>query len=277
MPHSSKPTILDTILADVRFEIAGAKHLRTEADLRGMIGDAPPVRPLPGVLGKEFGLIAEVKASSPSVGAMRPENVASAPEAYEESPIVQALSVLTNRRHFGGGVDRLRDIRGRVTKPVLRKDFIIEEYQIREARAFGADAILLMASVLDASRLKGFHNVALEFGMEALFEVHDEAEVDALPESARVVGINSRRFKARDGFVGASGASDRDFSIRLDAFGLVDRLPAGTIRVAESGLNAGNIASVRDRFHAALVGTSLLRDPAGVGACLDEFRHSLSS
>ncbi len=281
MTAPATPTILDRILADVQEEVAAARRLRSEADLRAMIGDAPPVRPLPMALEEGFGLIAEIKACSPSVGPMRAENVAEAPAAYEESPSVRALSVLTNSRHFGGSMERLREIRGKISKPVLRKDFIIGEYQIREARAFGADAILLMASVLDAARLKGFHELALELGMEALFEVHDEAEVAALPKSALIVGINSRRFKAPEassGFaaVGGQGSSEKDFSIRLDTFELVDRLPPGTIRVAESGLDAGNIASVADRFHAALVGTSLLRDPRGIRAALAAFEEALS-
>jgi indole-3-glycerol phosphate synthase len=240
-----------------------------------MIADAPPVRSLPASLGGGFGLIAEVKACSPSVGAMRAENVADAPRAYDESPIVRVLSVLTNSRHFGGSMERLKEVVGKVSKPVLRKDFIISEYQIREARAFGADAVLLMASVLDASRLKGYHELVLELGMEALFEVHDEDEVLALPPSARIVGINSRKFKAPDGFVGATGSSEKDFSIRLETFDLVDRLPTGTIRIAESGLDAGNINSVREKFHAALVGTSLLRDPAGVRVGLEAFESAL--
>jgi indole-3-glycerol phosphate synthase len=278
---SSAPTILDRILADVRLEIDGAKRLRSLADLRGMIADAPPVCPLDAALEPSFGLIAEIKASSPSVGPMRAENVTEAPTAYEESPSVKALSVLTNERHFGGSMGRLREIRSMVSKPVLRKDFILEEYQVREARAFGADAILLMASVLDAARLKGFHELALELGMEALFEVHDEEEVSALPTQARIVGINSRRFKAPEesaGFaaVGGQGSSQKDFSIRLDTFDLVDRLPAGTIRIAESGLDAGNVASVAEKFHAALVGTSLLRDPAGIRAGLSAFEEALS-
>jgi indole-3-glycerol phosphate synthase len=276
------PTILDRILADVQEEVMEARRLRSEADLRGMGADAPPVRSLPEALQHNFGLIAEIKAASPSVGAMRPENVAEAPDAYEESLIVRALSVLTNKRHFGGSMERLREIRERVSKPVLRKDFIVSEYQIREARAYGADAILLMASVLDEARLKGFHELTLELGMEALFEVHDEEEVTALPKSARIVGINSRRFKApvdSSGFaaVGQQGSSEKDFSIRLDTFEMVDRLPEGTIRIAESGLNAGNIASVREKFHAALVGTSLLRDPAGVQASLSAFEKALAS
>ena len=274
-------TILDRILADVRVEIDGAKRLRTHADLRAMIADAPPVRLLDEALARSFGLIAEIKACSPSVGPMRAENVAEAPVAYEESPAVKALSVLTNERHFGGSMERLREIRASVSKPVLRKDFILEEYQVREARAFGADAILLMASVLDAARLKGFHELVLELGMEALFEVHDEEEVAALPAQARIVGINSRRFKAPEesaGFaaVGGTGSSEKDFSIRLDAFDLVDRLPAGTIRVAESGLDAGNVATVAEKFHAALVGTSLLRDPSGIRAGLAAFEEALS-
>lgn len=275
------PTILDRILADVHREISAAKRCRSESDLRAMIADAPPVRPLDAALASGFGLIAEIKASSPSVGPMRVENVAEAPCAYEESPVVKALSVLTNERHFGGSIERLREIRALTSKPVLRKDFILEEYQVREARAFGADAVLLMASVLDDSRMKGFHELALELGMEALFEVHDDEEVAALPAAARVVGINSRRFKApveSSGFaaVDGVGASGKDFSIRLETFDLVDRLPTGVIRVAESGLDAGNIRSVGEKFHAALVGTSLLRDPAGIRTALAAFERALA-
>ena len=160
----------------------------------------------------------------------------------------------------------------------MRKDFIISEYLIREARAFGADAILLMASVLDAPRLKGFHELVLELSMEALFEVHDEAEIAALPKSARIVGINSRKFKApveSAGFVGAAGSSEKDFSINLEAFDLVEKLPEGTLRIAESGLDAGNMSTVRDHFHAALVGTSLLRDPKGIRYGLAAFEEAL--
>ena len=167
MSGQPAPTILDRILADVQEEVGESKRLRSLSDLRAMIADAPPVRSLPEALNNKFGLIAEVKAASPSVGAMRAENVAEAPDAYEESLIVRALSVLTNKRHFGGSMERMQEIRDRVSKPVLRKDFIVDEYQIREARAFGSDAILLMASVLDAARLKGFYELALELGMEA--------------------------------------------------------------------------------------------------------------
>ena len=275
MSASTSPTILDRILADVQEEVASAKFRRTEADVRGMIADAPPVRSLTQALGGDFGLIAEIKATSPSVGLMRAENVAEAPIAYEESPVVRALSILTNERHFGGSPEFLRSVRYHVSKPVLRKDFIISEYQIREARAFGADAILLMASVLDAARLKGYHELVQELGMEALFEVHDAVEIAALPESARIVGINSRKFKAQEGFAGATGSSQKDFSINLEVFGLVSQLPEGTLRIAESGLNASNITTVREHFNAALVGTSLLRDPRGIRAAVSDFEEAL--
>ena len=276
MSSPSLPTFLDNILANVQEVVSAAKLRHPEIDLRGMIADAPPVRSLPEALEGNFGLIAEVKWKSPSVGLMRSSNVSDAPKAYEESRVVKAISVLTNQHFFNTSIGLMQTIRNNVSKPVLRKDFIIGEYQIREARAFGADAILLMASVLDAPRLKGFHELVLELGMEALFEVHDEAEIEALPKSARIVGINSRKFKTTEGFVGASGISQKDFSTNLEAFGLVDRLPEGTLRVAESGLNAGNISTVRGPFHAALVGTSLLRDPRGIRAGLADFEEALN-
>lgn len=269
-------TILDEILQDVRTELDATKARRPLAEVRRMTPDAPPVRPLPGALARKFCLIAEIKERSPSVGPMRAGNVAEATGAYEESPMVGALSVLTNDFHFGMTIERLAAVRAAVSKPVLRKDFLLEEYQIREARAFGADAILLMANVLDAARLQGFYDLARELGMEALFEVHTREEIALLPAGAKVVGINSRKFKTDTGFVGAGGSSEKDFSLDFSAFDLAEDLPAGAVRVAESGLSPSNIGTFRGRFHAALVGTSLLRDPRGIRACLREFEDALA-
>lgn len=269
-------TFLDQILSDVRDELASTKARRTHADVRAMLADAPPPRDFHAAIAASFGLIAEIKERSPSVGPMREENVTAAPAAYEESPLVRAISVLTNAHHFGMSIERLAAVRSQVTKPVLRKDFILEEYQVREARAFGADAILLMANVLDASRLSGFHDLARELGMDALFEIHTEEEITLLPSDARIVGINSRKFKSTSGFVGATGSSSRDFSLSFDAFDLVDRLPAGALRVAESGISPDNLSLAATRFDAALVGTSLLRDEAGVHACLAGFERALN-
>lgn len=269
-------TFLDEILADVRTELDTIKARRPLAEIRRMIPDAPVVRPLAAVLLEKFCLVGEIKERSPSVGPMRPENVAAAAGAYEESPFVAAVSVLTNHLHFGMSIERLASIRRLGSKPILRKDFLLEEYQVREARAFGADAILLMANVLDRGRLAGFYDLARELGMEALFEVHTEEEISALPRDARLIGINSRKFKAKSGFVGQQGVSETDFSLDYSAFELAEKLPAGTLRVAESGLSPKHVPEVRQRFDAALVGTSLLRDPRGIRACLDEFAQAIS-
>jgi indole-3-glycerol phosphate synthase len=269
-------TFLDQILADVRHELSATKSARPAADIRARLADAPPPRDFAAALAIDFGLIAEIKERSPSVGPMRPQNVADAPSAYEESSLVRCLSILTNAHHFGMDVTRLAAIRAQVTKPVLRKDFFLDEYQIREARAFGADAILLMANVLDAPRLAGFHDLARELGMAALFEVHTEEEIALLPADAAIVGINSRKFKSTSGFVGATGSSKNDFSLAFDAFDLADKLPVNALHVAESGISPDNLGLARTRFDAVLVGTSLLRDEAGIRACLEKFQNALN-
>lgn len=268
-------TFLDDILCDVRTELDASRAARPPAEIRGMLRHALPVRPLDTALARSFCLIAEVKERSPSVGPMRAANVKDAVPAYEESPVVAALSVLTNHLHFGMGIERLATVRAAVSKPVLRKDFILDEYQIREARAFGADAILLMANVLDQARLSGFYDLARELGMEVLFEVHTTEEMDLLPRDAKVIGINSRKFKTTTGFVGASGASEKDFSLDYSAFDLAESLPADAIKVAESGLSPSNLSIVRGRFNAVLVGTSLLRDERGLRRCLGEFEEAV--
>ncbi len=268
-------TFLDIILEDVRDQVDRAKRTRTPQEIRSMVLDAPPPRDFAASLAEGFGLIAEIKERSPSVGPMRHENVDDAAVAYAESPVVRAVSVLTNERHFGMSVGSLSEIRAKVPQPVLRKDFILDEYQIREARAHGADAVLLMANVLDAPRLKGFHELVLELGMEALFEIHTTDEIATLPATARVVGINSRKFRSQTGFVGTEGSSDIDFSLDLSVFELAGELPGDSLKVAESGISPSAIEGLRETFHAALVGTSLLRDPRGLPACLREFETAI--
>lgn len=258
----------------MREEVSAAKLRSPLADVRARLHDAPPVRDFGGALGSGFCLIAEIKERSPSVGPMRTENVRDAAAAYSESALVKAVSVLTNEHHFGMSIHRLEQIRKIVPHPVLRKDFFVSEYQIYEARAYGADAILLMANVLDAARLRGFYDLARELGMEALFEIHTTAELDQLPRDARIIGINSRKFKSQEGFVGVGGNSEKDFSLDMSAFDLVKHLPENCIRVAESGIQPETLQQVSQNFHAALVGTSLLRDPRGIQACLKDFEEA---
>jgi len=271
-------TILDRILPDVRRELEEAQALVPLDEMRRLAAQARPPRDFAGALtARGFGLIAEIKQRSPSMGDMRAENVVTAADAYEASPVVHAVSVLTNETHFGMGMADLTEVAAASSKPVLRKDFILDPYQIYAARAAGADAVLLMANVLSAAHLAEFHALVLELGMEALFEVHEEQEIDALPATARVVGINSRKFKSRDGFIPAGRSAEEDFTLDFAAFELAESLPAGCVRVAESGVTPQTVAPLARHFDAALVGTSLLRDPRGVRAGLEDFARALAA
>jgi indole-3-glycerol phosphate synthase len=270
-------TILDRILPDVRRELDEARAVWPLEEVKRRAAAARPPRDFAGSLTAHgFGLIAEIKHRSPSMGDMRAGNVAAAARAYEAAPVVRAVSVLTNVAHFGTGMDELAAVAADSTKPVLRKDFILDPYQIYAARAAGADAVLLMANVLPAAQLRELHALVLHLGMEALFEVHEANEIDALPATARVVGINSRKFKSREGFVEAGRSTDEDFTLDFAAFELAESLPSGSVRVAESGVTAGTVGVLGRHFDAALVGTSLLRDPRGVAAALDDFARALA-
>ena len=271
-------TILDRILPDVRRELDDARAAVPLDEIKRRAAAARPPRDFAGVLTSEgFGLIAEIKHRSPSMGDMRAGNVAEAARVYETSPVVRAISVLTNVTHFGTGMEDLSTVAAASTKPVLRKDFILDPYQVYAARAAGADAVLLMANVLEAGAMRDLHEVVLGLGMEALFEVHEESEIDALPGTARIVGINSRKFKSREGFVEAGRSTDEDFTLDFAAFELADSLPAGSVRVAESGVTPGTVGPLARHFDAALVGTSLLRDPRGVEAALHDFARALAA
>ena len=271
-------TILDRILPDVRRELDAARAVVPLEEVMECARSARPPRDFAAALtAGEFGLIAEIKRRSPSAGDMRSENVATAAESYCRSPLVRAVSVLTNQTHFGMGMDELRQIAAGSEKPVLRKDFILDPYQIYAARAAGADAVLLMANVLGPDQLRDLHEIVLDLGMEALFEVHEATEIDALPATARVVGINSRKFKSREGFVPAGQNTEDDFTLDFQAFELAESLPSGCVRVAESGVTPATVAPLARHFDAALVGTSILRDPRGVDAALDDFARALAA
>jgi indole-3-glycerol phosphate synthase len=275
-------TILDEILVDVRRELAEAQRRRPLAELRRMLADAPPVRSLSAALRAGFGLMAEIKERSPSQGEMRKANVVAAPAAYEASKIVRAISVLTNASHFGMSLERLRQIRARSTKPVLRKDFIFAEYQVIEARAFGADAILLMANLLDADEMKRLYAVTGELGMDALFECHDHEQIAQVPPGAVIYGINSRSFAVGSSDYAAArtaraAGAKVDATTNLGRFEIGKQLPPHAVKVAESGIHPETIAAVRDGFgfHAGLVGTSLLMAAHGVEKELAAFERAL--
>jgi indole-3-glycerol phosphate synthase len=217
---------------------------------------------------------------------MVPQNVTDSVNAYRESELVKAVSVLTSRTHFGENmtVGRMRSVKEEVGKPVLRKDFIIEPYQVFQARAYGADAILLMANILTPEEMAQLSEIAFELGMDVLFETHGPEEIKELPATARIIGINCRSFKgglAPSNFTLARlfrqwRLSSKDKSVSLDRFDYIGELPPTVIKVAESGVSAENCVEVFARgFQAILVGTSLLMDRRGIRAALGDFESRL--
>jgi indole-3-glycerol phosphate synthase len=195
-------------------------------------------------------VIAEVKRSSPSKGRIREDfNPAEIAGVYEDHG-ASAISILTERKFFEGNAAYVPQIRRAVRLPLLRKDFIIDPYQISETRVLGADALLLIARLLEANELQDFIGLSTELGLAALVEVHDEGDVDkAVSSGARIVGINNRDL--------ATFRTDLDVSIRL-----ARRIPQGITVVSESGINSrGDVETLMSAgIHAVLVGESLMRE-----------------
>ena len=271
---------MDEILVRVRTEIEAAQAERSRDDLAAMIGEAPGIRSLGDALHGEFGLIAEIKVRAPSRGEMRADNVQQAPSVYDKSRIVKAISVLTNRSDFGMSIERLREIKLQTGKPVLRKEFIIDPYQVWEARAFGADAVLLMTQKASVEELQRLHDLARELGMEVLIESRTASEVRKVPANAAILGINTRDMLAPAGLYRESRASaDRsgpDLSTDMQTLENIRCLPEHVIKVAESGIDPSSIRRVRDLgYNAALVGSDILLNKAGVAAALGLYEEAL--
>jgi len=286
MKTDISPT-LRAILADTQNEIAQDKSRQNLPQLKSKLSDAVPVVSFSSALSSGNALIAELKEASPSQGKMRPSNVAEALAAYKQSPVVKAISVLTSWTHFGPNmrVEKLAAAKKETGKPVLRKDFTIEEYQVYQARAYGADAILLMANILEPEELRRLSDLAFELGLDVLFETHCADELASLPNSAKLIGINSRSFEGGlslnnfkvSRFLRQRLGVGRDHSVSLERFGYIEKLPRHVIKVAESGISAGNCQEVFSLgFDAILVGTSLLMDPRGVSAALNDFERALA-
>lgn len=244
--------ILQEIAAYKREVVAAAKRRRNLAEVRAAARDAEPAADFLGALRADgISLIAEVKKASPSKGVIRadfdPERIAA---AYAEAG-ARALSVLTDEAYFQGSNAYLQAARRVAGLPVLRKDFVVDEYQVHEARCLGADAVLLIVALADGSQLTDLAGQAGELGMAALVEVHDAAEVDrALGSGAVLVGINNRDLKT--------------FHTSLDTtFALVERLPASVTKVSESGIETrADVERLADAgVDAVLVGEALMRAP----------------
>ncbi len=244
------PTVLDEIIDGVRMDLAVRQAHLSLDELRSRVERVAPARDVFGVLSAGAGVkvIAEVKRSSPSKGALAVIPDPAGLAADYAAGGASVISVLTEQRRFGGSLADLSAVRAAVDIPVLCKDFMVSAYQLWEARAHGADAILLIVAALDQSTLVGLRERAESLGMTALVEVHDEAETDrAVDAGARVVGVNARNLKTLE--------VDRSTFARL-----APRIPEGIVKIAESGVRGPQdvVDYAQAGAQAVLVGESLV-------------------
>ena len=255
-------TILDTIVARKWVEIAEARARVPEADLEAQIGSTPPARDFTSAFFKPgMRIIAEVKKASPSAGVIRADfNHVAIARTYEQHG-ADCISVLTDEHFFQGRLSHLTEIHQAVSLPVLRKDFVLDRYQMLEARVAGADAVLLIAEILPDDQLRIMHAHAISLGLQVLVEFHDAWQLPRVIDSGAVlIGINNRDL--------------RTFQTSLEhTIKLLPKVPTGRTVVSESGIRTHE--DVR-RLEATgvkgvLVGESLMR-AQNIGAALDELR-----
>jgi indole-3-glycerol phosphate synthase len=247
--------ILDQIVAHKREEVAAGKAALPLSVLLRDLRFAGPVRPFQQALLDPSRhaprLIAEIKRRSPSKGDLRPDLDPAELAALYERHGAAAISVLVDRRFFGGSLQDLAAAREAVGLPVLCKEFVIDPYQVCAARTAGADAVLLIAAILDAAQLREYIALCAALGMEALVEVHDRAELEvALSAGAGLIGINNRDL--------------RTFTVSLETTAsLAALVPGGVVVVSESGISgtAGRQYAGSLGVHAILVGESLVTAP----------------
>jgi indole-3-glycerol phosphate synthase len=247
-------TILDRIVADKREELAATQRRVPFAELKARLPQAPPARPFAAALrGDSLRLIAEVKKASPSRGLLREDfDPVALARSYADAGAA-AVSVLTDERHFRGSLDHLASVRAALPQgpPLLRKDFLFDHYQLYESRAHGADAVLLIAALLDSALLALLIGLAAALDIDALVEVHDEPELErVLTAGATLVGINNRDL--------------RTFEVDLATTErLRPSIPTEVTVVAESGVSTRadveRLAALG--VHAVLVGEALVTAP----------------
>jgi indole-3-glycerol phosphate synthase len=241
-------SVLDLIIEGVREDLA-ARRLPM-GQLHEALEMAPVVRDcLPSLLTEDISVIAEVKRSSPSKGALATISDPAGLAAQYEEAGAHVVSVLTEQRRFGGSLADLDAVRKAIDLPILRKDFMVDEYQFYEARAHGADVVLLIVAALSKYQLEDYYHLAKELGMRSLIEVHTYDELErALEISPEIIGVNSRNLKTLD--VDARAFSE-----------LIPQIPSTIARVAESGISTREEVAFAQQCGATaiLVGEALVR------------------
>jgi len=243
--------VLGEIVAGVRIDLEERRTATSAADLRAMLADVDPPRdPMPHFRAAGSSVIAEVKRKSPSKGALADIPDPAELAARYAAGGAAAISVLTEQRRFGGSLDDLRAVRATVDTPLLRKDFIVDGYQLLEARAAGADLALLIVAALGQEDLRRLHDEARELGLTVLVEVHDESELEAaVGLGAELVGVNARNLKT--------------LAVDEGTFGrLAPQIPDDRVKVAESGIFSATDVKrfVSEGACAVLVGEALVKD-----------------
>jgi indole-3-glycerol phosphate synthase len=246
-------SVLDDIVDGVRIDLAEREAALPLADVRAALADVDPARdPMPHFRSAGSSVIAEVKRRSPSKGDLADIPDPAALAAEYAAGGAAAISVLTEQRRFGGSLADLRAIRAAVDTPLLRKDFVVTGYQVVEARAAGADLVLLIVAALDDDTLRRLHDEARELGLTVLVEVHDEAEAErAVALGAELVGVNARNLKT--------------LAVDDSTFGrLAPLVPDDRVLVAESGISGPPDVKrfVAEGARVVLVGEALVRDGA---------------
>ena len=259
--------ILQTIMARKREELDLRSRMVSQAQLEEQVGHPAPARisMRKSLAASHTGIIAEFKRRSPSKGWINEQADASQiPPAYEAAG-ASALSVLTDHDFFGGSLKDIRTARPLVQLPILRKDFILSEYQLLQAKVVGADAVLLIAAALSRKTCLELARKAHALHLEVLLEIHEEAELDYVTDEVDMVGVNNRNL----------GTFHTDVE---NSFRLATRLPEGKLWVSESGIShPDTVRSLREAgFRGFLIGETFMREPMP-GEALARFIHSLKA
>ncbi len=267
IPDECRGTILEAIVRDKLHEVTGAKEKWPEPAIRMALERAPEVRSLTkALLRRKPAIIAEIKRASPSAGLLRKDFDPTWIAEQYESAGAAAISVVTEEKHFQGNIETIAGLRWRTRLPLLRKDFIVDSYQLYESRHAGADAVLLIVAILAPDLLRSLLSCTRGLGMEALVEVHTESELDkALEAGAEIIGVNNRDL--------------RSMTVSLDiSRNLARRIPENVVAVTESGISGTeDIARLLEAgYRGFLIGESLMRSTSPANKLAELVRRGSS-